>query len=253
MQLDLTGKVVVITGATKGIGRAIAEAFASEKAYLTIVSRSQTDCERVAKELMEAHEGCKVLPLSADISSMYDIDRIISTTISHYGKLDAIVNNAGSAITGPAFSATEKEWDHVMNIDCKAVYFLCQKAGLYMKDHGGGKIINIASAAGIVGMRGLAPYSAAKGGVVQMTKTFALEWAKHNIQVNAVCPGYVRTPMNDEIIDNKAVVDSIVKKIPMRRFGNPEEIAGLCVFLATEGSNYITGQAICVDGGMVAE
>lgn len=253
MQLDMTGKAVIITGATKGIGRAIAEAFASEKAYLTIASRKQQDCERVAQELMEAYPGCMVLPCAADISRMADIENLIQSTIDCYGRLDAIVNNAGSAITGPAFSATEEEWEHVMNVDCKAVYFLCQKAGLYMKDHGGGKIINIASAAGIVGMRGLAPYSAAKGGVVQMTKTFALEWAKHNIQVNAVCPGYVRTPMNDEIIDNKAVVDSIIKKIPMRRFGEPKEIAALCVFLATTGSNYITGQAICVDGGMVAE
>lgn len=253
MQTNLAGNVVIITGATKGIGRAIAEAFAAEKAYLTIASRKQADCVRVAKELTEAYPGCQVLPIAADISKMEDIERLIQQTIEHYGRLDTIVNNAGSAITGSAFSTTEEEWEHVMNVDCKAVYFLCQKAGLYMKEHDGGKIINIASAAGIVGMRGLAPYSAAKGGVVQMTKTFALEWAKHNIQVNAVCPGYVRTPMNDEIIDNKAVVDSIIKKIPMRRFGEPKEIAGLCVFLATEGADYMTGQAICVDGGMVAE
>ncbi len=253
MDYKLSGKTVVVTGATKGIGRAIAEAFAVENTNLTIISRRQSDCERVAKELKDANPSCQVLPLAADISQMKDIDRIIDKTLDTFGKIDIIVNNAGAAITGPALGTTESDWNYVIDVDLKAVFFLCQKAAALMKEQGGGKIINIASIAGLVGQKGLAPYCAAKGGVIQLTKALSLEWAKYNIQINAVCPGYVRTPMNDEIIDNDAIVKNITSRIPMRRFGLPAELAGICVFLATEGSNYMTGQAICVDGGMTAE
>jgi NAD(P)-dependent dehydrogenase (short-subunit alcohol dehydrogenase family) len=251
MDFSLNGKVAVVTGATKGMGRAIAGEFANQGAKLTIVSRTPADCIRVAEELHEA--GAEAIAMSADISGMADVGRIIDETLKQFGRIDILVNNAGVARTKPAFEVTEDDWNHVQDIDSKSVFFLCQKAGSFMRENGGGKIINVASIGGIVGQKGLAPYCAAKGGVIQMTRTLALEWAKYNIQINAVCPGYVRTPMNDSIIDNKEIVDSIVRRIPMRRFGTPEEIAGICVFLASDASSYVTGQAICVDGGMVAE
>lgn len=251
MDFSLQDKVAIITGATKGMGRAIADTYAQHGAKLAIVSRTPADCQRVAEELRST--GAEAINVPADISRMGDLERIVQKTMNAYGQVDILVNNAGATMTKHAFDISEADWDHVQDVDLKSTFFLSQMVGRIMKERGGGKIINVASIAGIVGQRGLVPYCAAKSGVIQLGRALALEWSKYNIQINAVCPGYIRTPMNDEIINNEDVVSKIVSHIPMRRFGTPEEIAGICLYLASDASSYVTGQAICVDGGMVAE
>lgn len=248
---DLTNKVAIVTGSTKGIGRGIVEALARAGADVVIVSRNQDDCNKVAEKIKEF--GHDALPVAADVTNLSAIEELVKKVTVHYGKIDILINNAGSAITKKAEDITEADWDRVLNVDLKGVFFCAQAVGRQMIIQKYGKIINLASILGLVGDRQVLPYCVAKGGVIQMTKALALEWAKHNIQVNAICPGYVITPMNEADLKNEKIYNHIIKKIPMRRLGEISDMVGAAVFMSSNAADYMTGQALVLDGGWTAE
>jgi len=250
--MDVKGKAAIVTGSTKGIGKGIAKALAKAGANIVVVSRHQDDCDKVAMELKKAY-GISTLAIAADITKTEKINELVQKTVEVFGKIDILVNNAGSALTKRAEDLTEEDWDSVVNLDLKAVFFCAQAVGKQMIIQKYGKIINISSILGIVADKQVLPYAVSKGGVLQMTKALALEWAKHNIQVNAICPGYIVTEMNREDLSNAKISSHLLKKIVMRRFGQVEEISDAAIFLASEGSNYMTGQHIVIDGGWCAE
>lgn len=249
--LDLKNKVAIVTGSTKGIGRGIVEGLAKAGADVVIVSRNQDDCNQVAKEIKEF--GHDALPVATDVTNLNAIDELVKKVTEYYGKIDILVNNAGSVITKKAEDLTEADWDRVLNVDLKGVFFCAQAVGRQMISQKQGKIINLASILGLVGDRQVLPYCVSKGGVIQMTKALALEWAKHKIQVNALCPGYVITPMNEADLNNEKIYNHIIKKIPMRRLGEIGDMVGAAVFMASNASDYMTGQTLVVDGGWTAE
>lgn len=249
---DLTGKTALVTGATKGLGYGMAHGLAKAGADLVIVSRTPADCERVAGEIKST--GRDAIARPTDVTDQAAVQKLVESSVEHYGKIDILVNNAGTAITKRAEDLTLEDWDRVIGVDLRASFIVAQAVGRQMIQQNHGKIINIASIFGLIGDKMVLPYLAAKGGVLQMTKGLALEWAKYNINVNAVAPGYVITPMNEkDILGNEKIYKNITGKTPMRRLGNIEDIAGIVVFLASEASNYATGGVFSVDGGWLSQ
>ena len=249
---DLTGKTAIVTGATKGIGRGIADGLAQAGANVVVVSRHYGDCADVAQDVMQRY-GVGTLPVACDILQRDQVTNLLNLTVDAFGRVDILVNNAGTAITKKAEDLLEEDWDRVVNLDLKACFFCAQTVGQQMIRQQRGKIINIASILGLVADKQILPYAAAKGGVVQFTKALALEWAKHNIQVNAVCPGYIMTDINRAELESEKIAKHLLGKIAARRFGTAEDIAGAAVYLASEASNYMTGHAMVIDGGWCAE
>jgi NAD(P)-dependent dehydrogenase (short-subunit alcohol dehydrogenase family) len=249
---DLSGKVAVVTGSTKGIGRGLALGLAGHGADLVVTSRSQLDCETTAEEIRAL--GRRVLPRSCDVTDRQGVEDLAAAVLSEFGRVDILVNNAGTAVTKPAEDLTEEDWDRVIDVDLKGVFLCSTIFGRHMIVQRAGKIVNVASILGLVGEKQLLPYCAAKGGVVQITRALALEWAKYNVQVNALCPSYVKTAMNEaDIVGNERVYNHIIGKTPMRRLGEVEELVGPLVLLASDASSYMTGQTLVVDGGWTAE
>lgn len=249
---ELQGKIAVVTGATKGIGRGIAFALAEHGANVVVVSRHLEECQKTAEEISAAF-GVQTLPAAADVTRLDQIEALVDQVMERFGRVDILINNAGTAITKKAEDITEQDWDRVLNVDLKGVFFCAQAFGRKMIAQQYGKIVNIASILGLVGDKQVLPYCVAKGGVVQMTRALALEWAKYHITVNALCPGYVITPMNRKDLQNEKISAHILKKVPMRRFGEVENMTGACVFLASDDSCYMTGQTMVIDGGWTCE
>jgi gluconate 5-dehydrogenase len=248
---DLTGRVAVVTGSTKGIGYGLALGLAQRGADLVITSRNQGDCEATAETIRGL--GRRALARSCDVTRWGSIEELAGAAVNEFGKVDILVNNAGTAITRPAEQLTEQDWDRVVNVDLKGVFFCSVIFGRQMITQKSGKIVNIASILGLVGDKQVLPYCVAKGGVIQMTKALALEWAKHNIQVNALCPGYIKTPMNEaDLTGNERIHNHIIGKTPMRRLGEVDELVGALVFLASGASSFMTGQTLVIDGGWTA-
>ncbi len=247
----LDDKVVLVTGSTKGIGYGIALALARAGADVVINSRNQEDCDRVASEVRNL--GRRSLGIAADLTKLDAINKMVEAALQYFGRIDVLINNAGTAITRKAEDITEQDWDRVLNIDLKAVFFCSQAVGRFMIQRRKGKIINMASVLGLVGERQVLPYCVAKGGVIQLTRALALEWARYNIQVNALCPGYVITPMNEADLSQEKIYNHIVGKIPVRRLAKVEDLVGGAIFLASDASNYMTGQVLVIDGGWTAE
>lgn len=245
-------KVVIVTGATKGIGSGIADVFAETGAKVVVVSRKQTECEAKAAELSEKY-GVDAYAHSCDVQDLTSINDLVEDTVKKYGQIDVLVNNAGVAVTKPAVDLTESDWDKVLNTNLKGVFFLCQAAGKHMIEQKKGKIINIASMFGLVGDKNILPYLASKGGVVQITRGLALEWAKYNVQVNAVAPGYVVTAINEKELNTENVRTHIFSKTPMRRYADAREIASTVLYLASDESSFVTGSVYSVDGGWTAQ
>ncbi len=246
-KFDLTGKVAIVTGGTKGIGYAIAITFAQYGADVVIASRTVADCERVAKQI-EAM-GRKALSCPTDVRKLDQIQNLVDKTMDKFGKIDILVNNAGIGLTTLAVDVTEEEWDDVVNIDQKGLFFLAQAAGMVMIKQGYGNVINVASVAGLASSSRLVPYMGAKAAVVHMTKGLALEWARFNIRVNGIAPGYILTPMTEETLAHPKAYEAIVGMVPQKKVGNIEDIAAVALFLASDASKFITGQTIASDGG----
>ena len=247
---NLSGKVAIVTGARTGIGQGIAEGLA--EAGCDVVGAGHAampETEAYIKNL-----GRKFLFYDIDLVNQDKIQALVDETIKTFGRLDILVNNAGIIRREDVLDFSEKNWDDVISMNLKSLFFLSQAAARYMKDNGGGKIINIASMYGLVGNKvaPCSPYHAAKGGVVNMTRGLAAEWGKYNVNVNAICPGYFYSPLTKETLDSDFFQQNAQTMIPLSRYGNEGELDTAALFLASPASSYVTGVILPVDGGYTA-
>ena len=249
-KFTLEGKIAVVTGAAQGIGREIALVFAHSGAHLILVDILQKELTKTAKEI--GRIGRKNLSIAADISNTKEIKRLIRDVLSEFDRIDILVNNAGVIDNNPATKVTEEQWDKTLNVNLRGLFFLSQAVGKHMIKERRGKIINIASQAGVIALSNHAAYSASKAGIISITKTLALEWGKFNINVNAIAPTVILTPLGKKAWADPQARSEMLKKIPLGRFGQPSEVASIALFLASEASSLITGSTIMADGGYTA-
>lgn len=246
--MNLEGKVALVTGASRGIGRECAMNLARHGAVVAInYSKSSEEAENVV-ELVKK-EGGKAIAIQADVSDPQDAQRLIDETIDKLGGLDILVNNAGITRDTLLIRMKEEDWDQVIDVNLKSVYNCTKAAARYMMKKRQGRIINISSVVGVCGNPGQANYAAAKAGIIGFSKSIAKELAARGILVNVIAPGFIETDMTEVLQDN--IKEAIMKNIPLGYFGSPSDVANLALFLASEKSRYITGQVIHVDGGMV--
>ena len=245
---DLTGKVAVVTGGNGGIGLGIAMGLAGAGANIVIAARS---VEKTAQALEDIRAlGVEAHGITVDVTQEPAIQRIVTSTIDHMGRLDILVNNSGIAVRAQPQELTAAQWDSVVDVNLRAAFLASKAAYAQMVKAGGGKIINVGSMYSIFGSDWGAPYAASKGGLVQLTKSLAVAWAKDNIQVNAVLPGWIVTDLTRGIQDaDPNRYDNISRRIPTGRWGEPSELAGAAVFLASTASDYVTGATLAIDGG----
>ncbi|MCY7838595.1 SDR family oxidoreductase [Bacillus haynesii] len=242
---QLTGKTAVVTGGTRGIGRAIALGLAESGANIVLLQRStDTSTQESIKAL-----GVRCEIVHCDMENLDEVKQAVPKAIEAMGSVDILVNNAGIQRRSPAVDFTEEDWDDVIKVNLKAVWILCQEAGRHMLEKNNGKIINIASIASFQGGLYVPAYASAKGAVGQLTKALANEWSSEGINVNAIVPGYIATEMNTALIDDPVRGRQILERIPAGRWGNPEDFKGAAVFLASDASNYVHGHLLAVDGG----
>lgn len=245
---DLSGKVALVTGANTGIGQGIALALAKAGADIVLTARRDPSETRA---LVEA-QGVRAHVIMADLSSIEPCNRIVSQTVEAFGRLDILVNNAGIIRRNDALDFTEDDWDAVMDTNLKVLFFLCQAAGRQMVDNGGGSIINIASMLTFQGGIRVASYTASKSGVGGLTKLLANEWAAKGINVNAIAPGYIATNNTAALQSDETRNRQILERIPAGRWGEPDDIGGAAVFLASDAAKYVQGHVLAVDGGWLA-
>ncbi len=243
---DLTGRVALVTGGSKGLGRAIAEALAAAGADVAITSRTQTDLEDAAAALSAT--GRRIVPVASDVADEASIAAMVQRVIAELGQIDILVNNAGIEGQGAVVEMDTGAWDHVLDVNLRGPMLCCKHVGPHMIARQRGKVINVASVLATRVARYMSSYCASKAALVQLTRALALEWMRHNIQVNALCPGYFLTPMNQEYFTT-AAGDKLISKLPIGRLGDPREIEGAAVFLASDATSYVTGTALYVDGG----
>ena len=248
---DLTGRVAIVTGGSAGLGRQMAHGLAEMGANVVLCARKKERCEQAAEELRQI--GVQSLALGCDIRNPEQIHAVVEATISQFGKIDILINNAGSSWGAPVEEMRLEHWNKVIETNLTATFLVSQTVGRYMVPRRKGKIINIAS---VAGLHGASPelqaigYHASKGGVIAFTKDLACKWAPHNIQVNAIAPGWFPTHMSAVVIEQNKEV--LLKRIPAGRFGGDDDLKGVAVFLASDASSYVTGHILVVDGGQTA-
>lgn len=245
---NLTGKIAVVTGGSRGIGKAIAEALSIAGARVIITGRNIESLDVSAKEIERKTKNA-VHSYKCDINLSTDIDCLKRYILDNFGKLDIIVNNAGIVQDKFFLDFTDDEIDRMVQTNFSSVMKVTKQLGSILVNQKKGKIINLGSYDGIIGTPTLVPYGATKGGVIQFTRMLAVEWARYNININVICPGYIQTSMNEELFENKAILKKILNRIPLRRFGQAEEIGPLAVYLASKASDFVTGQSFVIDGG----
>ncbi len=248
---DLTGRVAIITGGSIGLGRQMAEGLAEMGANLVLCARKKERCEQAATELQSL--GAKTLALGCDVKNPADVQAVVDAAMSQFGRIDILINNAGTSWGAPVEEMRLEHWNKVIETNLTGTFLFSQAAGKIMIANRRGKIINIASVAGIHG----APpefqaigYHASKGGVIAFTKDLACKWGIHNIQVNSIAPGWFPTNMSQVVIERNK--EEFLKRIPLRRFGNDHDLKGAAVFLCSDASDYVTGHVLVVDGGQTA-
>lgn len=251
--MDLKDKVVIITGARRGMGRTHALTLAKAGAKVVVSDISLSDCEKVVKEIKD--DGGEAIAVECDVTKKEEIEEMTRKTVDKFGKVDILVNNAGIAQFKPFLEMTEEEWDRTLDINLKG-YFLCAQAcAKEMAKQKSGVIVNIASVAmgqQGVGFPNIVHYCASKGGIVGMTEALAVELAPYNIRVNAISPGMIETPMIDSVKQDPKMMEAMLARVPMHRVGQPEEVSNLVLFLASDQSSYMTGSTVVIDGGWLA-
>jgi NAD(P)-dependent dehydrogenase (short-subunit alcohol dehydrogenase family) len=248
---DLSGRVAIVTGGSIGLGRQMAEGLAEMGAHIVLCARKQERCQQAAEELLQL--GVKAIALGCDVKSPDSIQEMVDATVSQFGRIDVLINNAGISWGAPVEEMRLEDWNKVIETNLTGTFLCAQAVGKVMIRQGRGKIINIASVAGLGG----APaelsaigYHASKGGVISFTKDLACKWAAHNIQVNAIAPGWFPTHMSNRVLEHYK--DLFLCHIPLRRFGSEHDLKGAAVFLASDASSYVTGHVLVVDGGQSA-
>jgi len=246
--MRLKDKVAIVTGSSRGVGKSIAIAFGAAGADVVVnYSSSQKSADEVVEKIKSF--GRRAIAIKADIAKKAEVEMLTKAAMDEFGKIDILVNNAGFTRPSMMLKMTEDEWDQVVDIHLKGAFLCSQSAAQYMKDRNSGKIINVTSVAGLVGTVGQINYSAAKGGLLSMTKSAARELARYNICVNVISLGIVATDMTEKIRTDEKLAEIYMNRILLKKFAEAEDISPAFVFLASDESNYITGQLLCVDGG----
>jgi len=246
-QFSLEGKVAIVTGSTRGIGRAIAEGLAQAGASVVVNGRK-------LEAVQAAADAIGGFAVAGDVSKSADVDQLIQRTADKFGRIDILINNAGiSPYFKPAETMQETEWDDIIAVNLKSVFLCCEAAARVMIPQKSGRIINISSVAGQVALPRLLAYCAAKGGVDQITRVLAVEWAPHHILVNSISPGWIDSDLTKGLRENPARRDALTRQIPLGRLGTPQEIVGAAIYLCSDAASYVTGTTLCIDGGWLAQ
>lgn len=247
---DLTGRVAIVTGAGRGLGRTMALALASAGADVVAAARTDAEIKSLAGEI--EHLGRRAMAMTCDVTSEQSCEDLVEAAVDSLGSVDILVNNAGINIRKPILELSFEEYQRVIDTNLHG-YFLCARAaGRFMVEQQSGKVVNISSIFGRVALPGQGAYASSKGGIEQLTKVLALEWARSNVQVNAIAPTYFETELTRPLFEDPARHDFITERTPMGRWGQPDELAGSVIFLASPASDYITGHTLMVDGGWTA-
>ncbi|HYJ92634.1 MAG TPA: glucose 1-dehydrogenase [Pyrinomonadaceae bacterium] len=247
---DLTSRIAVVIGGTSGIGRAIAHGLAQAGADVVCSSRREDQVESACTEIESL--GRKTIRCVSDVSSRESLEALLAACVNEFGKVDILVNSAGRTKREPTIEQSEDDWNVVLETNLTGTLRACQIFGRHMIGNGYGRIINIASLSTFVSLFEVAAYSASKAAVASLTKSLAIEWSKHGVNVNAIAPGVFRTPLNEKLLDETPRGQEFLTRTPMGRFGKVEELAGAAVFLASEAASFVTGEVLVVDGGFLA-
>lgn len=245
---DLSGKVAIVTGASRGLGQVFARALAKAGADLVITSRNPASLNDFRAEIESL--GRRAVPVALDVRDYDSIQQMAAAAIDAYGKVDILVNNAGCNVRKPALEITWDDWNLVLDTNLRGTFFVAQAVARHMIPRKYGRIINIGSVTSVFGYAGLGPYTASRGGVKQLTMSLADDWGPHGITVNCLAPGWFKTEQNKVMYEDKEWVEYLVDRIPLKRPGKPTDLEGAVIFLASDASEYITGQTLLVDGGI---
>ena len=250
-RFDLSGQTALVTGASKGLGYGIAKAMAHAGAKVALAARDRAALDKLAGEIRA--EGGDALPVVLDVRDLKQIDAAVEQVVAHYGQLDILVNNAGLGANHAAVNVTEADWDEMMDVNLKGLFFCCQAAGRHMLKRGYGRIINMSSQASVVGIRDHAVYCATKGGVNQLTRVLALEWSVQGVTVNAVGPTFIYTPGTAERLDTPEYLAGVLARLPIGHVGTINDVAGAVIYLASPAGGMVSGHILLVDGGWTAQ
>ncbi|MGB7340593.1 MAG: glucose 1-dehydrogenase [Phototrophicaceae bacterium] len=248
---SLKGQVALVTGASRGIGHDVALAMAHAGAKVVVTARDMPALSQLVSQIQS--EGGEALALELDMKNIQQINQVVDQVVTHYGRLDILVNNAGVGTNHDAVEVTESDWDDLMEVNLKGLFFMCQAAGKQMLQQKYGRIINMSSQAGQVGILRHAVYCASKGGVDQLTRVLALEWAKDGVRVNAVAPTFIRTPGTAERLDTPEFAADVLSRLPIGYVGNTMDVAGAVIYLASPAADLINGTILLIDGGWTAQ